>query len=360
MALKTEVWSSSLQCFAATDIDQTFKRSPGSCFRPAGAEERTLPQRSEKCRPSSCPPLSLEATCFFHHRDPIPQPRGPMLYCKAAVDCGHDKVSLPTKKGLGSFSPQAGATATPRLNSTVVADFHSRGICDIDRNPTRGNLQNSQRTTLQLEQQFSEETETSIKKSLASLSSGTCSEASEVVRELGCLGLECRRLQAASLSHSESQQALRARALPEPLPMPLRTSLATPCKTNESKPVPIPLLMQRSMRQTSTVRQSPNVSKGGHSRFLEDAGFDFSQMQGMNLNTRRLENSYRTQHKKMPERAWTLSRTTLPSAGKSSSCCSTFEGNDDEVVSTRSLISAESGYPNLLEGLKASSLEKDR
>jgi len=66
----------------------------------------------------------------------------------------------------------------------------------------------------------------------------------------------------------------------------------------------------------------------------------------------------------MPERASSLSRMTLrsesPSPGKNSSCCSTFEGNDDELGSSSSLISAESGYPNLLECLQASSAGKNK
>merc|ERR1719183_3469332 len=180
----------------------------------------TSPERPSRRRPQSAPPrsLSLEAAWRFHHKDISCSEgtHGPRLGCKSATESSYDKATASlacdllkctggegrpiTKRCCGQFSPQAGEVAVAQSRISTIKDFHARGVLDIDRNLRRGAGLGPKKALDVLEngRQLSEEQESELKRSLASLAeTDMYSEIPEFIHELGHIGIECRRLAAA-------------------------------------------------------------------------------------------------------------------------------------------------------------------
>lgn len=104
-------------------------------------------------------------------------------------------------RGVGQFSPQAGAQATEATKNYVVGEFHARGICDIDHAGRRGagSCTQAKETTFDKEWKFSEEQGAQLKRCILrgdTKESEVTQEAwcLDLVQDLGSLGIECRRL----------------------------------------------------------------------------------------------------------------------------------------------------------------------
>lgn len=312
MALKTEMWAA-FQHFNHSDIDHTFKRSPGICFRPLGDEEKPLPERPSRGRPQSAPPRSLEAPWLFHHKGaPCNESRrGPMLFCKSAADFSYDKVTASlacdlfkctgyegrpiSKRCPGQFSPEIGATTTAPTKSSVVSDFHSRGVLDIDRNLQRGAglARRALETTLENEQHFCEERQAELKISLTNLTeTDVRPEIPEFIHDLGQLGIECRRLMAKSLGHSESRERLGQQD---------RELLGSSHTLSQKKLTPV-------LCRDSSARSRPRAAQ-------KEAGTNWmAKLCDSNINSQRLAVAYAgsgTRHGKLPQHALTKSIKTL-------------------------------------------------
>lgn len=263
MVPKVEVLSA-FQHFQHSDIDLTLKRSPGTYFREAGAEEKPAAPRPSRARPQSAPPppSAMEASWSFHHQAaPCSEVRsGPRLYCKSAAESSYDKVSASlacdlfkctagearpaSQRRLGQFSPQA-SEITPEASraSSVVGDFHMRGVLDIDRNLRRGTGlgRTAQETTVDVNLVFSEEREALLKRSLANPveSHSSSDQLPDYIGDLDRLGVDCRRLLTATLSHSESQKTLGRCPQHAAEFEPLRN--LTPLRRQSQNPAPSPV-----------------------------------------------------------------------------------------------------------------------
>lgn len=207
MAAKTDLWSSAeILAPGLIDIDQTFKRGQGSCFRQVGFEQPE-PVRQECKRHRSCGPRCQPADppCLFHHTQSERQAAAPRRYCKSAADVKPDKFSgslavallapgcprqSGRRQGLGKLKSHAASSS-----SALSGELHQHRVCDIDRHSTRAMSAGLRQACSRETHEFSEEAEAKLRASLACLSSAEGEEApSPLTDELHSLGIECRRL----------------------------------------------------------------------------------------------------------------------------------------------------------------------
>jgi hypothetical protein len=287
MAHKTAVWAA-FQQFSVSDIDVTVKRAPGDFAQKISSEQPAVVERPGR-RPRSTPPrpLSLEPSFAFHHKE-FPENermRAPMLGCRqpsgyinkvdATIACELFKCAsfevLPvSKRAFGQFSPQASGTGTTTVKSTVVGDFHVRGVIDIDHISRRGAgiALATEETAADMDCRFCEEQGEKLRRSIKLLTQEDECEASEIVYDLSKLGIECRRLQRSQSTNLASQ---------------MKASLLSVCEDAGTTRLAsakswAPVLAARNSAKTETV-------KPGHASRSVDDGLR------PNVNMRRLQHA---------------------------------------------------------------------
>jgi len=215
----------------------------------------------------------------------------------------------------GQFSPQLGGAASE--------DLHASKVVDIDRNHRRGPglaFRSASETTLGHKQRFSEEQGAVLKRSLASLTTAKehCAELPEFIQDLGCLGIECRRLVNGSLSHSQSQKRLAQQ--PHAFTPQLSSATSLPCKYRPSPwglaPPAKPLAAKREAK--------PSL---------------MDKLDVVNINARRLALAYSSNASKPrrhPKHGLAKAVANFVGVPTESSTCSTVEEENSSLVEEES------------------------
>jgi hypothetical protein len=234
-----------------------------------------------------------------------------MLYCKNADEFTYDRVSASlacdlfkvtgfearpfTKRRAGQFSPEAGAQATAPTKSSVSGDFHSRKVYDIDRNLRRGvgSERRAVETTLEHEQEFSEEHHLSLRGSLQKLThTGSQQNLPEFIHLLDQLGIECRRLKVSTsqlgMLRVQDHLCTDASAIDEVVRLCSTSGEAAARKwLSDYKDVVEALCLAR--RKSDLLHSSDGSSNRARNSWKEKNTNPLTEKHGTNVNTRRLE-----------------------------------------------------------------------